>query len=80
MAQRVRRSHRGTSPSSVTQLPILTALHAGFPTLFPVIIHHTRTFVNPKSYFYPLFIRKTKNYGILHKKAENHLHFSFYIL
>ena len=33
MAQRVRIPHRGQSPSSVTQLPILTALHARLPTL-----------------------------------------------
>lgn len=39
MAQRVRISHRGRSPSSVTQLPILTALHAGSPTLFPNTIN-----------------------------------------
>ena len=37
--QRVRIPHRGQSPSSVTQLPILTALHARFPTLFAHIIH-----------------------------------------
>ena len=46
MAQRVRRPHRGQSPSSVTQLPILTALHAGFPTLFVPIIHDTVQNVN----------------------------------
>ncbi len=80
MAQRVRRSHRGTSPSSVTQLPILTALHAGFPTLFPDIIHHTRTFVNPESHILPFFIRKPKKYVILYKKGGIPLHFSFYIL
>ena len=40
MAQRVRKPYRGHSPSSVTQLPILTALHAGSPTLFGPIIHH----------------------------------------
>ena len=40
MAQRVRKPYRGQSPSSVTQLPILTALHAGSPTLFGPIIHH----------------------------------------
>ena len=39
MAQRVRIPHRGQCPSSATQLPILAALHAGFPTLFPHIIH-----------------------------------------
>lgn len=41
MAQRVRNPHRGRSPSSARQLPILAALHAGFPTLFPIIIHET---------------------------------------
>ncbi len=30
---------RAEGPSSVTQLPILTALHARFPTLFTEIIH-----------------------------------------
>lgn len=35
MAQRVRKPYRGPcDPSSATQLPILTALHAGLPTLF----------------------------------------------
>ena len=46
MAQRVRIPHRGQSPSSVTQLPILTALHARFPTLFEAIIHHLSKKVN----------------------------------
>ena len=46
MAQRVRKPYRGQSPSSVTQLPILTALHARLPTLFAVIIHHNRVKVN----------------------------------
>ena len=46
MAQRVRIPHRGQSPSSVTQLPILTALHARSPTLFGVIILHNREIVN----------------------------------
>ena len=46
MAQRVRRPHRGQSPSSVTQLPILTALHARIPTLFAPIIHHPTKKVN----------------------------------
>ena len=50
MVQRVRRPHRGTSPSSVTQLPILTALHARFPTLFPHIIHHLSKKVNTLFY------------------------------
>ena len=46
MAQRVRIPHRGQGPSSVTQLPILTALHARFPTLFGSIIHHLTENVN----------------------------------
>ena len=47
MAQRVRIPYRGQSPSSVTQLPILTALHARCPTLFALIIHHAPKKVNP---------------------------------
>ena len=47
MAQRVRIPHRGQGPSSVRQLPILTALHARFPTLFLLIIHEKRAKVNP---------------------------------
>ena len=46
MLQRVRIPHRGQGPSSVTQLPILTALHARSPTLFGVIIHHVFVNVN----------------------------------
>ena len=46
MAQRVRIPYRGQGPSSVTQLPILTALHAGFPTLFAFTIHHPAEKVN----------------------------------
>ena len=46
MAQRVRIPHRGQSPSSVTQLPILTALHARSPTLFVHIIHDVIEKVN----------------------------------
>ena len=46
MTQRVRKPHRGTNPSSVTQLPILTALHAGLPTLFVAIIHEKGRKVN----------------------------------
>ena len=46
MTQRVRKPHRGSDPSSVTQLPILTALHAGLPTLFPAIIHEKSPNVN----------------------------------
>ena len=56
MGQRVRDPHRGQSPSSVTQLPILTALHARFPTLFAVIIHDSYKNVNTLSiFFYRLF-------------------------
>ncbi len=33
-------------PSSVTQLPILTALHARYPTLFLLIIHDPDPNVN----------------------------------
>ena len=39
--------HRGKNPSSVTQLPILTALHAEIPTLFAAIIHDYSINVNP---------------------------------
>ena len=35
-----------TNPSSATQLPILTALHARFPTLFVHIIHEVLEKVN----------------------------------
>ena len=44
--QRVRIPHRGYDPSSVTQLPILTALHARSPTLFVLIIHNKCLVVN----------------------------------
>ena len=47
MAQRVRNAHRGQSPSSARQLPILAALHARIPTLFLHIIHHRKRKVNP---------------------------------
>ena len=46
MAQRVRIPYRRQRPSSVTQLPILTALHAGFPTLFAFTIHDLQAIVN----------------------------------
>ena len=36
------------NPSSVTQLPILTALHARSPTLFVFIIQYCRGNVNPQ--------------------------------
>ena len=55
MAQRVRIPHRGQGPSSVTQLPILTALHARCPTLFPAIIHHNSQKVN--TYLYNFLLR-----------------------
>ena len=44
--QRVRIPHRGQSPSSARQLPILAALHAGSPTLFASIIHDKEEKVN----------------------------------
>ena len=37
-----------TGPSSVTQLPILTALHARSPTLFGIIIQYLMANVNPQ--------------------------------
>jgi len=46
MGQRVRKAHRGQSPSSARQLPILAALHARFPTLFQIIIHDIPKKVN----------------------------------
>ena len=47
--------HRGQGPSSVTQLPILTALHARSPTLFMLIIHDRAGKVNP--YFHIFLLR-----------------------
>ncbi len=47
MRQRVRKPHRGQSPSSATQLPIPAALHARSPTLFEHMIHDIREKVNP---------------------------------
>ena len=52
MTQRVRIPHRGQSPSSARQLPILAALHAGFPTLFQITIHETEEIVNNKMDIY----------------------------
>ena len=49
-AQRVRKPHRGQSPSSARQLPILAALHARSPTLYSPILHEKAKNVNP--YFY----------------------------
>ena len=51
MAQRVRRSHRGQSPSSARQLPILAALHARLPTLFVPIIQHKSKNVNTQFFY-----------------------------
>lgn len=45
MAQRVRIPYRGHSPSSAIQLPILAALHAGFPTLLNASIQENGRFV-----------------------------------
>ena len=59
--QRVRKPHRGQSPSSVTQLPILTALHARFPTLFPHIIHHGGKKVNTFLLISRLFSQTVRN-------------------
>jgi len=61
MAQRVRIPYRGQCPSSVTQLPILTALHARCPTLFVCIIHDVSIKVNR------FFAEKTKNFEIFRK-------------
>ena len=52
MAQRVRNPHRRHSPSSARQLPILAALHAGFPTLFET--HYTASWGESKEDF-PIF-------------------------
>ncbi len=63
MAQRVRHPYRGETPSSVTQLPILTALHAGKPTLFLAIIHDFPAKVNRKienSYIFTKSLRRRK--------------------
>ena len=62
MLQRVRTPHRGTSPSSVTQLPILTALHARFPTLFASIIQQIPKKVN---IFFLDFRKKRPNDAVL---------------
>ena len=67
MVQRVRIPHRGTSPSSVTQLPILTALHARFPTLFGPIIHHLSEKVNTYFHFPETCLR---NPGLSHKQLR----------
>ena len=49
MGQRVRKTRRGQRPSSARQLPILAALDARSPTLFPSIIYDNTKNVN--SYF-----------------------------
>ena len=60
MAQRVRIPHRGQGPSSVRQLPILTALHARLPTLFGLIIHDGGEKVNG---FFVFFWNLSPNIG-----------------
>ena len=52
--------HRGHNPSSVTQLPILTALHARSPTLFFLIIHEGRKKVNSVSFFFQFWLKLTE--------------------
>ena len=52
--------HRGQSPSSVTQLPILTALHARSPTLFILIIHEAGEKVNPPFHIFLLCMLSVK--------------------
>ena len=58
--QRVRIPPRGKNPSSVTQLPILTALHARIPTLFLLIIHDMAEKVNPQ-FCVPVWENAVKN-------------------
>ena len=59
MAQRVRNPYRRHSPSSARQLPILAALYAGFPTLFPIMIHETTQKVKQEftnfSFLFPIW-------------------------
>ena len=71
MAQRVRIPHRGQSPSSVTQLPILTALHARCPTLFDHIIHELTEKVKCFLQGFGTFLRQKQigNDGITEQKA-----------
>lgn len=66
MAQRVRKSHRGQCPSSATQLPILAALHARYPTLFRAIIHDVFRKVN---IFFAKTTKKCKKIGSDRKTA-----------
>jgi len=62
MGQRVRKPHRGETPSSARQLPILAALHARFPTLFPLMIHQAIPKVNPFLYFSVKITESAKNH------------------
>ena len=79
MAQRVRIPHRGQSPSSVTQLPILTALHARFPTLFQSIIHQIPIKVNRKFLYVTYFDKILAKIGFyvimreIHSETERKL-------
>ena len=66
MVQRVRVPHRGSRPSSATQLPILTALDAGsllcyrhYTPFGPVCKEFTETF------FYPMKFPTQKQKSIL---------------
>ena len=60
MQQRVRQPYRGINPSSARQLPILAALHAGFPTLFASIIHDKEEKVNTQFSNIGIFISINK--------------------
>ena len=60
MQQRVRQPYRGINPSSARQLPILAALHAGFPTLFGCIIHEKEEKVNTQFINIEIFISINK--------------------
>ena len=60
MQQRVREPYRGSDPSSARQLPILAALHAGFPTLFGCIIHEKEEKVNTQFINIEIFISINK--------------------
>ena len=63
MAQRVRIPHRGTSPSSVTQLPITDSTSREVSYSVAPIIHDKREKVN-------IFLRKTfENREFFCKKA-----------
>jgi len=72
MVQRVRIPHRGQCPSSARQLPILAALHARSPTLFPDIIHDMAEKVNRFSKkFLSAFLCKQHAQTILFKVMKN---------